>query len=296
MDLLYDFIDSIAVPLGVPFMQRALLGCVLVGVICAVLGVFVVLQQLSFIGQGLAQGALPGLAIGFATGVNLYLSGLGWAIALALGIAFLRDRGRVAADTAIAVAFSISTAIGIALISLVRFGPVDVNSYLFGNILAIGVADLPILAAAGLVLGLALVGLYREFVFAAFDPESAAAAGVGVRPLGYLFLAMVAVAVVVSLQSVGLILVTALLTIPAASARQWVERLPPMIALAATFGAVSEVVGLYASYHLRVPSGATIVLTAATIFLISFAARALRDARGRRRDSAATEAAVVANG
>lgn len=296
MGFLSDLIDSIIVPLSFPFMQRALVGCVLVGVICAVLGVFVVLQQLSFIGQGLAQGALPGLAIGFATGVNLYLSGLGWAIALALGIAFLRDRGRVAADTAIAVAFSISTAIGIALISAVRFGPVDVNSYLFGNVLAIGPADLRILAVAGLVLGLTLVGLYREFVFAAFDPESAAAAGVAVRPLGYLFLALVAVAVVVSLQSVGLILVTALLTIPAASARQWVDRLPPMLALAAAFGAASAVVGLYASYHLRVPSGATIVLTAAIIFLVSFAARGLRDARGRHRDANHGEAAVAVNG
>src|SRR5215218_3452855 len=194
-----DFIASITVPLSFPFMQRALLGCVLVGLICAVLGVFVVLQHLSFIGQGLAQGALPGLALGFATGVNLYLSGLGWAIALALGIAFLRERGRVATDTAIAVAFSISTAIGIALIAAVRFGPVDVNSYLFGNVLAIGPADLRILAVAGVGLGALLFGLYKEFVFAAFDPESATAAGVPVRRLGYLFLAMIAVAVVVSL-------------------------------------------------------------------------------------------------
>lgn len=281
------FLDAALAPLGFPFMQRALLGCALVGVICAVLGVFVVLQNLSFIGQGLAQGALPGLALGFVTGVSLYLTGLGWAIGLALAIAFLRERGRVAGDTAIAIAFSTSAALGIALIAVVRFGPVDVNSYLFGNVLAIGPADLRVLLVAGAVLGALLFGLYKEFVFAAFDPESALAAGVPVRRLNYLFLAMIAVAVVVSLQTVGVILVTALLTIPAAAARQWVERLPALLALAAIFGTASALIGLYASYYLRLPSGATIVLTIAAIFLISLVARAIRDARGRRAVTAA---------
>lgn len=286
MELLNEWITSVTLPLSFPFMQRALLGCLLVGLICAVLGVFVVLQNLSFIGQGLAQGALPGLALGFVTGVSLYLSALAWAVALALGIAFLRERGRVATDTAIAIAFSTSAAVGVALITLVRFGPVNVNSYLFGNVLAIGRGDLLILTAAALGLGLLLAGLFEEFAFAAFDPEGAAAAGVPVRALAYLFLVMVAVAVVVSLQTVGLILVTALLVIPAAAARQWVERLPPLVLLAAIFGTASAMVGLYASYYLRVPSGATIVLTVALIFLISFTARGLRDLRGRRAPAA----------
>jgi manganese/iron transport system permease protein len=263
-------------------MQRALVGCVLVGLVCAVLGVFVVLQNLSFIGQGLAQGSLPGLAIGFVAGVNLYASALVCSVLLALAIAFLRERGRVASDTAIAIAFSAATAAGIALISVVRFGPVDVNSYLFGNVLAIGVADLLILAVAALLLGALLAGLYKELTFAAFDEEGAAAAGVPVRGLAYLFLVMVAVTVVVSLQTVGLILVTSLLVIPAASARQWVDRLPPMLLLAALFGVGSAVVGLYASFHLRLPSGATIVLTVVAIYIVSWAARILRDARGRR--------------
>src|SRR5215210_6908788 len=103
MNMWETLIGFVATPLSLPFMQRALIGCLLVGLICAVLGVFVVLQNLSFIGQGLAQGALPGLAIGFAAGVNLYLSALAWAIALALGIAYLREHGRVATDTAIAI-------------------------------------------------------------------------------------------------------------------------------------------------------------------------------------------------
>lgn len=282
MDLWSALVASAAEPLSFPFMQRALLGCVLVGVLCAVLGVFVVLQNLSFIGQGLAQGALPGLAIGFVVGGSLYISALVCAVLLAVVIAFLRERGRVASDTAIAIAFSGATALGVALISVVRFGPVDVQSYLFGNVLAIGVTDLQILVIAVLALGALLAGLGKEFTFAAFDAEGAAAAGVPVRRLGYLFLAMVAVTVVVSLQTVGLILVTSLLVIPAAAARQWVERLPPLLGLAAAFGAASATVGLYASYHLRLPSGATIVLTVVLIYAVSWLARVLHDARGRR--------------
>lgn len=281
MDLWGVLVGSVAEPLSFPFMQRALLGCVLVGVICAVLGVFVVLQNLAFIGQGLAQGALPGLAIGVVAGVSLYASALVCAVLLALLIAFLRERGRVASDTAIAIAFSGATAAGVALIAVVRFGPVDVQSYLFGNVLAIGLADLQILVVAALGLGVLLVGLGKELAFAAFDAEGAAAAGVPVRRLNYLFLAMVAVTVVVSLQTVGLILVTAMLVVPAAAARQWVERLPSLLALAAIFGVSGAVIGLYASYHLRLPSGATIVLTVVTIYAVSWATRLIRDARVR---------------
>jgi manganese/iron transport system permease protein len=282
MDVFGDLLAPLAAPLGFPFMQRAFVGSVLVGLICAVIGVFVVLQNLSFIGQGLAQGALPGLAIGVVAGVSLYASALVCSVVLAIAIAFLRERGRVASDTAIAIALSASAAAGIALIAAVRFGPVDVQSYMFGNVLAIGAADLQTLIVAAIGLGVLLVGLYKELTFAAFDAESAAAAGVPVRPLSYLFLAMVAVTVVISLQTVGLILVTAMLVIPAAAARQWVERLPPMLLLSALFGVTSAVVGLYVSFYLPLPSGATIVLTVVLIFVASWIARELRDVLGRR--------------
>jgi ABC-type Mn2+/Zn2+ transport system permease subunit len=275
------FGEALLVPLTFPFMQRALLGCFLVGLLCSVVGVFVVLRNLSFIGQGLAQGALPGLAIGFVTGTSLYLSALWCAVLLALIIGFLRERGRVATDTAIAIAFSTATALGVALIAIVRFGPVDVNSYLFGNILAIGTVDLMVLLVAAIGLGALLVGLFNELVYLGFDPESAAAAGVAVRPLEYLFLAMVATVVVISLQTVGLLLVTAMLVIPAAAARQLAGRLSSMMLLSAGFGTGSSLVGLYASYHLRLPSGATIVLTLAIVFTLALAARSLREIRGR---------------
>ncbi len=275
-------VEALVTPLTFPFMQRALLGCFLVGLVCSVVGVFVVLRNLSFIGQGLAQGALPGLAIGFVTGLSLYLSALWCAVTLALVIGFLRERGRVATDTAIAIAFSIAAAIGVALIAVVRFGPVDVNSYLFGNVLAIGQIDLLILVFAALGVGVLLGGLFKELVYVGFDPEGAAASGVKVRRLEYLFLAMVATVVVISLQTVGLLLVTAMLVIPAAAARQLVERLPSMVLLSVGIGTCSSLIGLYASYYLRLPSGATIVLTLALVFAVALAARSFRDMRGRR--------------
>lgn len=282
MELITSFVNAVSEAMQYPFMQRALAGCVLVGLICAVIGVFVVLQNLAFIGQGVAQGSLPGLALGFALGASLYLSALLCAVVLAIAIAFLRERGRVGGDTAIAIVFSIFAAVGITLIAAVRFGPVDVNAYLFGNVLAISDGDLVILSVAALVLGGLIVLLFKELAFIAFDGESAGAAGVPVRALSYLFIVMVAVTVVISLQTVGLILVTALLVIPAAAARQWVDRLPSQLALAAAIGVGGGVVGLAASYRLTYPSGAMIVLAVGMAFVFSIGMRAIRDRRTRR--------------
>lgn len=281
METLTSAFDAISIALQYPFMQRALAGCLLVGLICAVIGVFVTLQNLAFIGQGVAQGSLPGLALGFALGVSLYLSALICAVILAIAIAFLRERGRIAGDTAIAIVFSIAAAIGIALIAAVRFGPADVNSYLFGNVLGITNTDLRILLAATVVLGGLNLLFFKEFAFIAFDGESAGAAGVPVRALTYLFIVMVAVTVVISLQTVGLILVTALLVIPAAAARQWADRLPSLMALSAAIGMGGGVVGLATSYWLRYPSGAMIVLAVGLVFVFSLLTRSIRDRRGR---------------
>lgn len=272
-----SFAAAVADAMQYPFMQRALAGCILVGFICAMVGVFVVLQQLAFIGQGVAQGSLPGLALGFALGASLYLSAVLCAVVLGIAIGFLRQQDRVGGDTAIAIVFSIFAAVGITLIAAVRFGPVDINAYLFGNVLAISDGDLIILGGAAIVLGALTVVLYKELAFSAFDSEGAAAAGVPVRALSYLFIVMVAVTVVISLQTVGLILVTALLVIPAATARQWVERLPQQLLVASVIGILGGVVGLAASYRLTYPSGAMIVLSVGAAFVVSIVCRAVRD-------------------
>lgn len=281
MDQLNLILSTIAEAMQYPFMQRALIGCILVGLLCAVIGVFVVLQNLAFIGQGVAQGSLPGLALGFAFGVSLYLSAMACAVTLALVIGFLRERGRLGSDTAIAIAFSIAAATGIALVTAVRFGPVDVNSYMFGNVLAITDRDIQILGGVAAVVGIVMVLLFKELAFAVFDADGARAAGVPVRLISYLFLVLVAVTVVVSLQTVGLILVTALLVIPAAAARQWTERLPSLIVLSALIGVGGGIVGLAASYVFRFPSGAMIVLSVGIVFGVSLAVRSFRDRRWR---------------
>jgi ABC-type Mn2+/Zn2+ transport system permease subunit len=277
---------DLAAALSLPFMQRALVGCVLVGLICALLGVFVVLQHLAFIGQGVAQGALPGLAIGFWLQLNLYMSALVSAVGLALAIAYLRERGRVATDTAIAIAYSVAAAAGVALIAVVRFGPVDLNSFLFGNVLAITSADLVVLGISVIGVAAVLYGYYRDLAYSAFDPDGAAAAGVPVRGLGYIFMVLIAVVAVVSLQTVGLILVTALLVMPAAAARQWANRLPHLLMLSTVFGMLGSLLGLLGSFYLRLPSGATIVLTVALMFGVSLAIRSLLDQLDRSRSSA----------
>ncbi|MHB1651213.1 MAG: metal ABC transporter permease [Desulfitobacteriaceae bacterium] len=257
-------------PLQFAFMQRALLGTVAIGLLTAVIGTFVVLLRLSFIGEGLAHGSLAGLALGYLFHWDLYLTGNIYTVGLALFIGFLHEKTRVSLDTAIGILFSTSMAIGIALISSLKFYTTDLTGYLFGSVLAITNFDLKIIVlATALILG-TLIFFYKEFVFYAFDPEMAEVAGLSRVTLHYSMLAMIAVTVVIAAQTVGIILVTALLVIPAASALQWTQSLKRLLLLSILFGLTSATGGLYLSYYFNVASGASIALTAAGIFLISF--------------------------
>lgn len=258
----------IVAPLQQPFMQRALLGAVAVGVLCAVMGTFVVLKHLSFIGEGLAHGSLPGLALGWLLGTNLYLSAGLFAVGLALVIGYVTEKSRIALDTAIGILFSSSMALGIVLISLKRGYTPDLTSYLFGSVLAIGPHDLWLILGAAVII-LALVALlFKELVFLAFDREMAEVTGVPAGPLYYLLLAMLAITVVVALQAVGIVLVTAFLVIPPAAAFQLTNRMGSLVSLAVVFSIIGCVVGLFASYYLNVALGATIVLTQGLIFAV----------------------------
>lgn len=255
-------------PLGYEFMQRALIGVVCVGVLCAVVGSFIILRDLAFIGEGLAHGSLAGLAGGYLLRQDLYLTGSVFAVGLALLIGFVRERAGVGFSTAIGILFSASAATGILLISLSRWPAQDVTSYLFGNVLAISPADLrTVVLVTAAVLALVL-GLLKELVALSFDRELAATAGVPTTALQYLLLVLTALTVVVTLQTVGVILVTAMLVIPAAAAYQIARRVPAMLALAALFGVASGVVGLYLSFYWRLASGASIVLTAVALFAL----------------------------
>ena len=257
-------------PLQFGFMQRALLGTITIGILTAIIGSFVVLQRLAFIGEGLAHGSLAGLALGYVFHWNLYLTGNFYTIGLALFIGVLHEKTKVSMDTAIGILFSTSMALGIAIISGLKFYTTDLTGYLFGSVLSIRPIDLTIIISSAVIILLAFFLFYKEFVFYAFDPEMAEVVGLPRAKLHYAMLTMIAVTVVIAAQTVGIILVTALLIIPAASAFQWTRNLKRLLGLAVLFGLISAVAGLYISYYLNIASGASIALTAALIFLISF--------------------------
>ena len=255
--------------LQLAFVQRALAASVLIGAVCAVVGVYVVLRGLAFIGAGISHASFGGVALGVALGLNPLATAIVFCVAPAWGIGLPSRRGRVREDTAIGIFFAATMALGVVLIGLRRGYSVDLFGYLFGSVLAITKADLWM--ALGLGLGvLALVALlFKEFLFLTFDPEMAAVAGLPVRALHFLLLTLVAVTVVVSIKVVGIILASALLVTPAATAYQLTSDFRRMMALSALAGIVSAIAGLALSYVLDTPSGATMVLVATALFFLA---------------------------
>lgn len=261
--------ERIVEPLQLAFMQRALLAALLIAVVGGVVGTFVVLKGLAFIGDALAHAAFAGVATAYVLGGSIYLGSVLAAVATALAIGFVSRRARVSFDTAIGILFVGAFAFGIMLISASRSYTVDLFSFVFGDVLGVGWDDLWAMAVLT-VLVLALVALfYREVVFTAYDPSMAEASGVPVTAVQYGQLALVAVATVVALKVVGIVLVVAMLVTPAATARLLVRRIPQIMALATLFGALAAVTGLYLSYYLNVASGAAVVLVATGLFLLA---------------------------
>ncbi len=260
----------LAAPLAYGFMQRGMLVAVLVGVACSVVGCYVVLRSMAFIGDAMAHSILPGVAVAYLLKGSLLVGGLVAAIAVALGIGFFSRQGRLKEDSAIGILFAAAFSLGVILISSIRTYALDLSHILFGNVLGVGVVDL--LLTAGLVVLVLLVVflLYKELLVVSFDPVLAATLRLPAERLRIVLLVLLAVTVVISLQSVGIGLVASMLVTPGATAYLLTRRLPRMIGLSAVFGALSGVIGLYASYYLDVVSGAAIVLTATVFFLLAF--------------------------
>jgi manganese/iron transport system permease protein len=257
-------------PFQFAFMQRALLATLMVSVVSACIGTFVVLKGLAFIGDALAHASFAGVATAFVLGGNIYLGAVVAALVTALAIALVGSRARVSFDTAIGILFVGAFALGILIVSRQANYTVDLFSFVFGNVLGVGRDDLLLIALMGLVV-LAVVALfYRQLLFTAYDPTMAAASGVPVGLVQYGLLAMLGVATVVALKAVGIVLVVAMLVTPAATASLLVRRVHYIMALGAVVGGVSSVVGLYVSYYADVASGAAIVLTATVLFLLAF--------------------------
>ncbi len=271
-------IDLLA-PFQYDFMQRAFVAALVVGALCSTMGTYVVLRKLSFIGDGLAHASFAGIAIAYLRGANYWLGAGVATLITALGIGFVHRRARVSFDTAIGVLFTAAFALGIFLLSRSARATVDLQSYLFGNILGVGPFDLVMVIVLGLVVAVAIMFLWRSLLYTSFDPVVAQAAGMRERVVEDALLAILALTIIVSLQLVGIVLVAALLVTPAAAAAQLTKRFIRMMVLAAVFGVVSAVGGLYASFWLRAASGATIVLVATLIFFAALGVSAVRRRR-----------------
>jgi len=259
-------------PLTYAFMQRGMLAAVIVGIVCALVGCFIVLRGIAFLGDALAHSILPGLAVGYlvsgSSSAALSIWALGTAVLVALGISTLSREARIRQDTAIGILFAGMFALGIALISSIRSYAVDLAHFLFGNILGVTNGDLVVMSVVGAAVALAIFIFYKEFLVLSFDPVLAATLRLPSRVLETLLYVLIAVAIVVSLQTVGVSLVVAMLVTPAAAASLITKKLRNMMFTAVFIAAGSGIVGLYASFYLNIASGAAIVLTCTLVFIL----------------------------
>jgi manganese/iron transport system permease protein len=286
-------VDFLLEPLRYPFMVRGLVAAGLVGVLCAVLGTFIVLRGMAFFGDALAHTILPGVAVGYllsggARGPLFWWAMLA-ALASALSIGAISRATKIREDTAIGIIFAGMFALGIALISTVEGYSVDLTHFLFGNVLGVTVPDLVLIAVFGGAVLLVLLALFKEFVVISFDPVLAATLRLPARLLEYLLLVLIAVTIVVSLQTVGIALMVAMLVTPAATAYLLTKRLATMTALSGLIGFLSGVFGLYLSFYANVASGAAIVLVATGVFVVTFLAVPRRRALAARSAAAAPQ-------
>src|SRR4030042_766317 len=255
--------------LSSPFMQKALFVGIMVSLVSGLISVFVVLRRMSFIGAGISHAAFGGVAIGFFTGINPTITAIIYTIAVALGIELVSRKGKISEDVSIGIFFASSMALGIVLVSLSRGYTVDLFGYLFGNILAITKEEVLLsLFVAIFVIGLIMLFL-KEIFLTSYNEEIARVSGISVRAINILFLIVLSVSIVISIKIVGIILVSALLVIPGATAQLFAKNVYFMIVASCGFAVFSTILGLLLSYEFDIAPGGSIVLTATVLFLIA---------------------------
>jgi ABC-type Mn2+/Zn2+ transport system permease subunit len=257
-------------PLAYGFMWRGLLAALMVGVICSVLGCYVILQGMAFFGDALSHAILPGVVLAYLLAWPLTVGALLFGVVVALAIGALSQRGEVREDTAIGIIFAGCFALGVAMLSTVRSFAVDLAHILFGDVLGVSAGDLWLTFGLGALVLSTILLFYKEFTVLAFDPMLAVVLRLPARTLRYLLLVLVAITIVVSLQTVGIALMLAMLVTPAAAAQLLTSRLPTMMLTAAFIGALSNITGLYLSYYINIASGPAMVLVATFIFGLAF--------------------------
>lgn len=273
-----DFLVDIA---NYEFLQKAMLAAVLVGILGGVVGSFVVLRGLSLMGDAISHAVLPGVAVSYMLGINFFFGAFTFGILTALGIGFVFQRTRIKMDAAIGIVFSAFLALGVILVAKAQTA-VDLTQILFGNVLAVSDFDLALTVGTFLAILAIVIIFYRQLLVATFDPTFASVAGLPVQAIHYGLLISLTLVTVVALQTVGVLLVVALLVIPASASLLLTNRLWLMLTLSGSFGAISAAAGLYFSFLYNLPSGAVVVLVAFGIFVVAFLFAKVKDALRRR--------------
>lgn len=251
------------------FLQKALFTSVLVGIVSGVIGSFIILRGMSLMGDAISHAVLPGVAISYMFGFNFFFGAVTFGLAAAMGMGLVTQKSRIKNDTAIGIVFSSFFALGIILITFAK-SSTDLYHILFGNVLAVRDADMwTTLVIAVIVIFLVWL-FYKELLASSFDPVMAQSYGLNTQLMHYFMMGLLTLVTVAALQTVGIILVVAMLITPAATAYLLTNRLTIMIWLAAGFGTVSSIIGLYFSYRYNLASGASIVLTATVLFIVVF--------------------------
>ncbi|MER3544148.1 MAG: manganese ABC transporter permease [Chloroflexota bacterium] len=261
--------DWLLLPLQQGFMQRGLVAAVMVAIVCSLVGTYVVLRSMSFIGDAMAHAILPGVAAAFLSGGHIFVGAFLAGLFVAFAIGLISRTARLREDAAIGVVFVGAFALGVLLISTARGYTVDLAHILFGNVLGVSPEDLVLIALVGGVVLVLLFVFRKELLLLSFDPTHGSALGLPMDALNYGFLVLLALTIVIAMRTVGNILSVAMLITPAATAYLLTDRLRRMLLIAAGVGTASALVGLYLSYYLNVASGAAIVVTATAFFLIA---------------------------
>ncbi|TVP84994.1 MAG: metal ABC transporter permease [Alkalicoccus sp.] len=253
-----------------PYLQSALLTAVLVGIICGVIGCFIILRGMALMGDAISHAVLPGVVFSYMLGTSMFIGAFITGVVTALAIGFISRNSRIKDDAAIGIMFTAMFALGIVVMTSLRGTSVDLMHYLFGNVLAVSSVNFVITLIIGVLVLVSVLLFYRPLLLSTFDETMARAAGLPVKWIHYLFMLLLSLVTVASLQTVGIILVVAMLITPGATAYLLTDRFPVMLVFSAFFGALSAVIGLFFSVMYDVASGASIVLAASVFFLLAF--------------------------
>ena len=269
-------IDFFVAPLEYGFMVRALIGSVLVGMMCPLVGAYVITRNLAFIGDALAHAVLPGMVLGFIVGINPAIAAVPTGVAFAVLVRTVGRRAGLSTDTVIGILFAATFALGLVMLSASTTITVNIEDLLLGQILAISSTGIYVSLGITLMVILGLFTLHHWLLFASFDPVGSQVVGRRANFVDYALLVMLALVIVIGIQAAGIVLVMAMLVTPAAAAYLLVRRFASMMMTAAAIGAVAAVTGLYVSYHFNLPAGPAMALVATGIFVVvvSFKRRA----------------------